>query len=399
VRTTRCERIARASRIRALAWLIVLACTCPELARAQEPGSAPNRLQGFGPDAQIVGGGGFGLSGNLDNNFVGRLRLGALYAYEPWLFNAGMTLEVGALAGVGVGGELEVNRFDGVYANLGLAKIEHDHLMGHLGVGYLVFGVEWQHAFSGGKPSDALLLEVRLPVGYWWATTGRKKARRAPSSEPLTRPVVVRPPLPAAAEPIGPHSAQSAVNAPPGSASTEPAADGGASEPADGASVELLLQRQHALDDAARAHDAGEHAAELAALKRAYSLQRDPQLLLRITDAALAQSRLVPAAAALERFLDTVAEPSASREASVVRARLATLVQRIPKLRLSLTNARGDERVEVDGRAEPGALLGYDVRLEVGEHRVTVHRGAQRLVDEQFNTREQELIRRSFVLP
>jgi hypothetical protein len=387
--------MARASRI----GLIVLACTFAEHARAQEPGSAPNRLQGFGPDAQIVGGGGFALSGNLDNNFVGRLRLGALYAYEPWLFNAGMTLEVGALAGVGLGGELEVNRFDGIYANVGLARIEHDHVMGHLGLGYLVFGVEWQHAFSGGRPSDALLLEVRLPVGYWWATTGRKKARSAPSSAALARPGAVRPPLPAAAQPIGPRSEQTDADTPPGSASAEPAAEGGASELADGASAELLLQRQHALDDATRAHDAGDHGAELAALERAYSLQRDPQLLLRIADASLAQSRLVPAAAALERFLDTVIEPSASREAPAVRARLATLVQRIPKLRLSLTNAHGDERVEVDGRAEPGALLGYDVRLEVGEHRVTVQRGAQRLVDEGFSAREHELIRRTFVLP
>ncbi|HEY2732335.1 MAG TPA: hypothetical protein VGI70_00040, partial [Polyangiales bacterium] len=46
-------------------------------------------LQGFSVDGQLVGGGGLGFGGKLSNYFLGRARLGALYADQPWMLNAG----------------------------------------------------------------------------------------------------------------------------------------------------------------------------------------------------------------------------------------------------------------------------------------------------------------------
>jgi hypothetical protein len=124
------------------------------------------RIEGAWPDITLTGGGGIGLGNGLDTNVFGKLRLGVLYAYEPWIASAGVIGELGALAERGVGAELELHHFSGLWLQAGGARVLRAQWMGHLTFGFSLFGVEWQHRF--GERSDALLFLLRAPIGLWW---------------------------------------------------------------------------------------------------------------------------------------------------------------------------------------------------------------------------------------
>ena len=149
-------------------WLLalVLSATCLHAGAAQAQDSAP-RIRGFGLDAQLVGGVGVAVHGGMHNPFLARGRAGLLYAFEPWMFNLGPTVEFGALADVGFGGEIELNHFDGLFFDVGVNTAHEDTVMSHVVAGFTVFGLEWQHRYAE-HDSDALLLHVRLPFGMWW---------------------------------------------------------------------------------------------------------------------------------------------------------------------------------------------------------------------------------------
>ncbi|HKP58146.1 MAG TPA: hypothetical protein VJV78_15545, partial [Polyangiales bacterium] len=159
---------------------VVCLCLLASSARAQ--GTA----RGLAPDAQLTGGIGAALNGKLDNLFLGRLRLGVLYAFDPFWVGAGAIAEVGALPGLSLGGELEFNQIQGWFGNVGLAYAEHQRITGHLTLGYMVFGVEWQHDFTRSKPNDALLASVRLPLGFWWFASRSEKKSAAPPPSAAT---------------------------------------------------------------------------------------------------------------------------------------------------------------------------------------------------------------------
>jgi hypothetical protein len=125
------------------------------------------RIEGAWPDAAFSFGGGIGVGNSLDTNVFTRLRLGVLYAYEPWLGNFGVCGELGALAERGAGLELELNHFGGPWGQVGASRVLRSQWMGHLALGFAVFGVEWQHRF-GAEPSDAVLFLLRAPIGIWW---------------------------------------------------------------------------------------------------------------------------------------------------------------------------------------------------------------------------------------
>jgi hypothetical protein len=142
------------------------------------------RVQGLAPDAQVVGGVGLGFKEPLDNPFVARARLGLLYAYEPWVFAAGPIVQIGALATPGLGGELEVGHFDGWYVDAGMMRAKGDGWVTHAAVGFMVVGLEWQHRFDV-RDEDALLLQVRVPLGLWWFVDRKREEqgkRRAAAS-------------------------------------------------------------------------------------------------------------------------------------------------------------------------------------------------------------------------
>jgi hypothetical protein len=346
-------------------------------ARADGRAAAP-RVEGFAPDAQLVGGGGFGLGGPLSNYFLGRLRLGALYAREPWIANAGVTIEVGALGTFGVGCELELNTWKGLFAEVGFASVDDHQWMGHIALGYTVLGLEWQHLFSDAKTTDAVMFEVRLPLGTWWFLVGNKTADRTVASVRKAQPPLVGP-QPMAAAVTTPAEAEEPLPVPPAAPPPPSAADRDEAR-------QLSAEAQHAIES-------GEHAQAAAAFRRAYQRSADPPLLLQLAEAEVAQGKLRAAAQELRHFLAVAPTGSGDEARTAAQRKLEDVERRIAHLRLDLRGARGDERVELDGAIEPAALLGYDVALDPGDHSLVLRRADQPLTTRSFHASDGELVR------
>jgi hypothetical protein len=360
---------------------------------------AQARIQGAAPDIQIAGGVGLGLDHKLANNFLGRVRAGVLYAYEPYWVDAGFVVEVGALSDVAIGGELEWNEFHGVFANAGVTYNRDERLTGHLTAGYLIFGLEYQHLFADRNPSEALLFSVRFPLGFWWFTSGREQ-------RPFTPP-------PTTSEPAAPQktAASPAAPAAPGGTPIQPRPVGPQPPPGTAATVsvtvdpqtrERLERSEHALDEATLAGVRGDYAAQSDALRRAYAAQPDAALFIRIADAEIARGRRAVAAEALQQFLASTATTDSAAglaQKSDAETKLHQLLPQLARLRLTLAGALGDEEVSIDGEVQRSVLLGYDVLIDLGSHLLSVRRAGTELLQKPFEARAGELVRLEFGLP
>lgn len=323
------------------------------------------RSQGFGVDGQLVGGVGVGLGHAIDNNFLGRARLGALYAYEPWIVNAGLTAELGALASFGLGAELELNTLAGWFAQAGLGRISGGELMTHAAFGYSVVGIEWQHSFGHAASTDALLLDVRLPLGLFWffkkhddddkrGASSAGAPRSPPQMSSDAGPTPVLPP--------------------------DPSADD-----------RFLAQKN--LEQARVATERGDHARASQALRQAYALEADPLLLLLLADAEVARGKLVLAAQELERFLRDAQTPEAMARRAEAANKLAATRARLGRLRVLHPDGLTGAVAEIDGEPAVGALLGYDVAVDPGAHTLRVRRGDAQLFERTFTAVAGELVR------
>jgi hypothetical protein len=369
------------SRRTAARWSLVFALLAPAPAARADAAD----LEGFGLDAQLTGGGGFAFGHRLDNYFLGRGRVGGLYAHHPVIANLGLTLELGGLARFGAGGELELNHGSGPYASLGLARVSGQEWMTHLGVGFMIFGVEWQHRLSAAAASDALMFHVRVPIGIWWLHKRQEQAAsRAADTQRLAQ---LRSPVP---EPRAPVRSPSATAAAPGGL------------PPTAASALPLLppaeesERAEQLEAARSAHARGDHAAEERALARAQVLRPEAASALALAAAQTEQGRLIAAESLLARVLATYTLTADERARA--EAEHSGLHARIPHLRLLASGAQGDERVLLDGAPEPSALAGYDVPLDPGEHQLQVERAGRVLSKQHFHAAEGELVRLSLEL-
>ncbi|HET6340269.1 MAG TPA: hypothetical protein VFG30_43975 [Polyangiales bacterium] len=366
-------------------------------ARAQAP------TEGFGPDLQIAGGIGFGLDEKIDNNFLGRVRLGALYAFEPFWLSGGAAVEAGGLAGLAVGGELELNEFRGWFANLGVNYARNERITGHVGAGYTIFGLEYQHTFGDHSPSEALLFTVRFPLGFWWFTMDREERARTPppstpQSSPKLPPQQSRPLTPAAS------SGGTAQQPRPLGPTTGDPQSGRATAPTvvDPQTRERLERGQRALDEATVAGLRGDYAAQSDALWRAYTAQPDPLLFLRIADAEIARGKRALALDALQRFLASTATTdtvSVLSEKPNAQAKLNELQPQLARVRVTLDAAKGDEQVAIDGTPQPSALLGYDLWVDPGPHVLTVRSSDRPDLDQPFEAHAGELVRLAPSLP
>jgi hypothetical protein len=361
-------------------------------------------VEGFGPDAQLVGGLGFGLDGKLNNYFLARGRLGALYASAPWIVNLGLTAEVGALAGLGFGGELELSRGGSFYGSLGVARVDHGRWLVHAGVGFMIFGLEWQHTLEGPNPSHALLLEVRLPLGLWWLQKRQEKADAKGTTAvapPQIKPRVGQRPV-RAPEEDDQHATEAAREAqsPTGgaaAANTAPAAGSGKPNAAPDA---VALDAEHAirLAEAKAAREKGDRLAEAFALSRAYALRTDPLVALQLVAAELALGKPRSARADWQRVGDVEQLPQAERErAKQLQKELAAALSHV---RIELTGAlTHDLAILVDGIVEPIATQGYDVALDPGAHKLQLRRGEQVILERDFQTQAGALLRLSIEVP
>jgi hypothetical protein len=169
------ERLSAAAAFGCLLLLAASACA-PPVAAAQSSAKAADRISGLWPDIVVSGGGGIGVGNTMDTNVFARLRLGGLFAYEPFVVSAGATGELGALAERGVGAELEFLHMTGPWLQVGASRVLRAQWMGHLTLGFAVFGVEWQRRFE--EHSDAVLFLLRAPIGLWWFLHEHEQRRR-----------------------------------------------------------------------------------------------------------------------------------------------------------------------------------------------------------------------------
>lgn len=369
-----------------ITWLACLWCVASAARVHAEPPSDKAAVQGLGPDAQLVGGGGFPFAKAMDNYFLARARIGLLYAREPWIGNLGMTLEAGGLAQLGIGGELELNGPHRLFGSVGLARVDAGAWMTHATVGWLVFGLEWQHRFDADLPRDAMMFHVRLPLGTWWlmqrqqraedrSTRARAAAARA-AAAPL-RPQVVMPVHPAA--PMQEQPAEPAI----------------ASQHEPDQSVHDAVKAS--LEDAARAREQSDFTAEALALARAYTLLPHPGILLQLSAAEEQRGQWLLAAADLRRVV--AARELSAEERTLAEQRLAGLQAKLPHLRLTLTGADGSEQVLLDGVIEASALAGYDAPIDPGEHTLVVQRGMRPVAKRDFHATSGELVRVELAMP
>jgi hypothetical protein len=110
---------------------------------------------------------------------MGRLGVGALYAFEPLIVNLRISGEVGASAERGFGAELEVNHFGGPFLQLGFDRVLRDDYMTRVMIGFTLFGVEWQHRLDT-PAHNALLFVLRAPLGIWWFLLTHQPQSTAP---------------------------------------------------------------------------------------------------------------------------------------------------------------------------------------------------------------------------
>jgi hypothetical protein len=155
-------------------WLV--ACASP--ARAQVF-AEELRVKGFWPDIALAVGGGIALDHTLDANVMGRLGVGALYAFEPLIVNLRISGEVGASAERGFGAELEINHFGGPFLQFGFDRVLRDDYMTRVMIGFTLFGVEWQHRLDT-PAHNALLFVLRAPLGIWWFLLTHQPESNAP---------------------------------------------------------------------------------------------------------------------------------------------------------------------------------------------------------------------------
>lgn len=353
-----------------LALLLIAGLVCVPRRASAQVYAEQLRTRGFGWDLQLQGGVGFGVQRALDNAFVARARLGGLYAYEPWILNVGPTLELGGLARLGAGAELELNSFGGLFGQLALARVEDDAWMTRIGVGFTIFGAEWQHCFAAGPDDDAIMFVVRVPLGIWWFLVHddeekTKDARRRASAGAPT------------AMPRAQETREQNVAVPAG-----PSADDRIA-----AQKDIERGREHT--------ENGRHALAAEAFAHAYQLDPDPLLLLLVADAELAHGALVAASQTLRRFLSAASSGEAAQKKAEVQAKLDALLPRLAQLRLSFadTPVADEVRVEVDGQPALGALLGYDVPLDPGAHELRVTRGAEVVLERSLRVAEGEVLR------
>jgi hypothetical protein len=400
----------RMRRLRRCAWALAVACVCGPIAatplHAQSlVGATPTAVQtrgvlGFGPDAQLVGGLGFGFEGRLPNYFLARGRLGALYATAPWIVSLGLAVEVGAIAGFGWGGELELSRGGTFYATAGFSRVDGARWLAHAGLGYTIFGLEFQHVFSGPNPVNALLFEVRLPLGLWWLQKRQEKAEGQAAPQAPHTPQIKRRlgPLPRAGADPQATSAEPAGEAPRAAEPGSGAAATSGEKPSSSAAPAREVERASRLAEAQAARDKGDRLAEAFALSRAYALQPEPLVALQLSAAQLALGKPRAALADWRRVGDVQQLPEAERERAAQHEQ--QLQAALAQLRLNLTGVVSErDAVWIDDVLEPIALQGYDIPLDPGEHTLQVRRAERVLVERKFQAQAGSLLRLDIAVP
>ncbi|HEX4352451.1 MAG TPA: hypothetical protein VHZ95_06045, partial [Polyangiales bacterium] len=220
--------------------------------------------------------------------------------------------------------------------------------------------------------------------GMWWFLKRSKTAANTVATVRQAQPPRPIPPPPAAIPSVPTHNPE-----PPPPAAPPPVEPG---EPPPSAANE---DASEVLAEAERDRAAGHDAEAIAAYERAYELTGDPAILSSLAQAEIARGWLTAALDPLQRLLALASTEDARSE---VEQKLAELQHRLAHVRLELLHAHGDERIEIDGKVELAAGLGYDVAIDPGDHVMTIARGDRTLDRRDFHAAESELVRLSVEL-
>lgn len=302
---------------------------------------------GFGFDVNLDGGLAVALDGDLDNNFLGRLRLGGVYVTEPWVLALGVTGEVGALAKYGFGVAAELSHLDGFWGRVGGSRVQGDDWMTQLTLGYLFFGLEWQHRFDRAAPAqDALVLVFRVPFGMWWFLMG----------DP-------------------PQSSQRAMAE---MASERDSQGADTSDTSVSAGDRLLASRL--LEEATLAEQQQNWSDAEALLSRVSRLDPSPLVTLRLSRAQRKAGHLVLSADNLRRFLDAAATPPELAARADAEAERLEVLGLLSTLRLRVEPLADTESVWLDGEPFSVAALGYPFPIDPGPHTIVIKRGEDEIL-------------------
>jgi hypothetical protein len=125
----------------------------------------------------------------------------------------------------------------------------------------------------------------------------------------------------------------------------------------------------------------------LEAFRRSYELQPRPATLLNLAGALAETGKLVEAAEAYRRFI-LEAEGRAAEQVPAAREALASLEQRIARVRLVVENLGRDDRVLLDDVPLAAAALGADLPVDPGAHVLRVERGDREIGRTEFEVTE-----------
>jgi tetratricopeptide (TPR) repeat protein len=133
------------------------------------------------------------------------------------------------------------------------------------------------------------------------------------------------------------------------------------------AAARALFQQGIALADARRWSDAADR------FERAYGIRPSPEIAYNHAAALERLGRLVRASEEL-RFLARDAQTDATVRAAA-RARLEALLARVPRLTIRLDGPSAGFAVTLDGRLLEPAMIGIELLVDPGSHRIEARRG------------------------
>lgn len=161
--------------------------------------------------------------------------------------------------------------------------------------------------------------------------------------------------------------------------------------------VPLVSRADSSLDSAREHFRAGMMSAQrgdwtraLSAFSAAYQLVPGPHVLFNLAGAQARCGKLLASNTNYRRLLGSEAAGLSRAQRALVQQQVERVEARIPKLRLTLTGLKSDDRVLLDqARIYPDELT-RDLWVDPGQHRLQVFRAQGRTTTESFSLAEGE---------
>jgi len=127
------------------------------------------------------------------------------------------------------------------------------------------------------------------------------------------------------------------------------------------------------------------------AFQQAYDLVPEPSILLNLASAQVESGRLVEGAESYRQFLREVTSGPLAQHRRVAEEALADVHARIPRVRINIPTLQPGDVVKLDEEPLVEAVLGNELPISPGDHRLTVTREDEVLGEQDFSMAEREL--------